>query len=221
MFGRFFVTPFVTRRVPFRCSRCPTVAERFKQRRLDGHSKYGEQIRGETTMAQVRMFALLAAVVAFSATSTNAQQISVTSSAFLDSVYDYEVWSARSTEGKTEFVILARFSDGQWDFVHKYEFQGTPDHGGSMVNRGVHKFTTHYSATRKANKLIDAGEIIDYTIIEQDVQPQWVYEDTFPTRAQAEDYADLVEAFSIQFGDPHITKIVPVMSNISMNRLRR
>ena len=132
-------------------------------------------------------------------------------SLYLDAVYDYEVYSAPDVTGETEFVVIARFADdGQWDYVHRYEWIGTPDRGLSKVDRGVWKFTTQWNAYQAAENLKDDGEITDYDIIEQPKEPQWNYEGTFDTRSAAEDFANELEEWSQTLGVPHITKIVRI-----------
>lgn len=136
---------------------------------------------------------------------------SLSTSTLTDWTYDYEVYSAPDVTGETEYVIIARFADtGEWDLAHKFVMYGTADRGFWEADMGVWKFTTEWSARQAAENMIDDGEITDYEIIEQPKEPQWTYEDTFPTRAQAEAFADELEAWSIQLGVPHITKIVPV-----------
>ncbi|WP_182870146.1 hypothetical protein [Stieleria mannarensis] len=135
----------------------------------------------------------------------------VSRSAFQDMLYDYEVYSAPDVSGETEFVIIGRDAEtGSWDFVHRFEWTGSVDHG-SWSDRGVWTFSSWWSARNAAENQIDDGKITDYEIIEQPVQPQWTYEATLPTRAQAEDYADEIEYWSNEFNVPHVTKIVPVL----------
>ena len=152
-----------------------------------------------------------------------AKEPTISMNVFLDAAYDYEVDSAPDVTGETEFVILARFADnGQWDYVHRYEWIGTPDHGVSKSDRGVWKFTTHWNAHQAAENLKDDGEITDYDIIEQPKEPHWTYEDTFDTRAAAEAFAEEFEQWSQEFGVPHITKIVQIAdSNLLLPNLFR
>ena len=131
-------------------------------------------------------------------------------SAYLDMMYDFEVYSAPDVTGQTEFVIVGRDADtGDWDLVHRHQWTGSVDHG-SWSDMGIWKFTTWSNARNAAENQIDDGKLTDYEIIEQNVQPQWTYEDTFAKRAQAEDFADEIEYWSDQFGVPHITKIVSI-----------
>jgi hypothetical protein len=137
-------------------------------------------------------------------------QPTVEMSVFLDAVYDYKVYSAPDVSGQTEFVVMARFANGEWDYIHRTVWNGTPDHGMFETDMGVWKFTTSWSARQAAENMLDDGKITDYEIIEQPKEPQWTYEETFDTRAAAEDFADELEEWSQAFGVPHITKIVPV-----------
>jgi hypothetical protein len=130
---------------------------------------------------------------------------------FLDAVYDYEVYSAPDVSGQTEFVVIARFADdGEWDYLHRFVWNGTPDHGMFQTDMGVWRFNTWWSARQAAENLLDDGEITDYEIIEQPKEPQWTYEETFDTRSEAEAFAAELEQWSQTFGVPHITKIVEV-----------
>lgn len=151
-----------------------------------------------------------------------AAEQTVSMTALEDAMYDYEVYSAPDVSGQTEFVVIARFADdGQWDYVHRYTWIGTPDRGFTQSDQGVWKFTTWWSARQAAENLMDDGEITDYEIIEQAKEPQWTYEDTFDTRAQAEDFAEELEHWSQQFGVPHLTKIVSVSTlNLSTRTLK-
>ena len=139
-----------------------------------------------------------------------AKEPTLSMSTFLDMMYDYEVYSAPDVTGQTEFVIMGRDADtGEWDFVHRHQWMGSVDHG-SWSDMGIWKFNTWSSARNAAENQTDDGKITDYEILEQDVQPQWTYEDTLPTRNQAEDFADEFEHWSNEFGVPHITMIVPI-----------
>lgn len=139
------------------------------------------------------------------------QPVSAPTQQFLDAMYDYEVWTAPDTTGQTELVVWARFADtGEWSLVHRYEWMGTADHGMWEADMGVRVFTTWWSALQAAEKLQDEGEITDYEILERPVEPQWSYEQTFGTRAQAEEFADMFEEIAAQVGSPHLTKIVRV-----------
>jgi hypothetical protein len=134
-------------------------------------------------------------------------------SVMLDSMYDYEVWSAPAVTGETEFVIWGRMSDnGQWDEVHRFGWTGSVDHG-SWQDMGVWKFTSEYYARKAAENLMKDGEITDFTIIEQQKSPQWSYEETFDTEVEAIEFADDFEDWSVEFGNPHVTKIVPILVN--------
>jgi hypothetical protein len=137
--------------------------------------------------------------------------VSAPSSRLQDALYDYEVWSAPDTSGQTEFVILGLFPEtGAWDLVHRFDWQGTPDHGMYLADKGVWTFSSSWSALQAAENLMDDGEITGYEIVEQPVEPQWSYEATFGTRAQAEEFASLFEEIAADVGAPHITRIVPV-----------
>lgn len=141
--------------------------------------------------------------------------------ALLDATHDYEVYSAQDVTGETEHVILARFADGSWDFVHKYEQIGTADHGFTEVDRGVYDFSSWWAAYRFARDLREEGEITEFEVVEQAKAPDWVYEGAFPTRAEADDYADDIEYWSAEFGAPRITKVVAVGRSLKQLTVRK
>ena len=133
-------------------------------------------------------------------------------SVLTDSMYDYEVWSAPDVSGQTEWVIWGRLPSGQWEEMHRYDWLGTADHGG-WTDMGVWKFSSEYSATQAAENMLEDGEIIDFTVIEQAKQPHWTYEETFDTRAEAESYAAEIEHWSNEFGNPHVTDVRSILVN--------
>ena len=133
-------------------------------------------------------------------------------SSLLNSMYDYEVWSAPDVTGQTEWVIWGRLSNGQWEEMHRFQWTGSVDHGG-WSDMGVWKFNSEYAARQQAENMMDDGKITDFVLIEQDKQPQWTYEETFDTQAEADAFADEFEDWSNEFGNPHITEVRPVLVN--------
>ena len=96
--------------------------------------------------------------------------------------------------------------------MHRYDWTGSVDHGG-WTDMGVRKFNSEYSATKAAENMLEDGEITDFTVIEQAKQPQWTYEKTLDTLAEAEAFAAEIEHWSNEFCNPHVTDIRSILVN--------